>query len=400
MTSQLSEIEKTRIPALDGFRGLAILMVTLYRFGEVSLTESVVGKWASKAVYLGASGVDLFFVLSGFLITGILLDHKGKTKYFSTFYARRSLRIFPLYFASLILFLWVLPLLGNNSILTGRTFDGGPKEITGNPVHLWLYTTNLSIAWANEWKFGALDHFWSLAIEEQFYLVWPLVVLLLAKQQLLKSCLIACVILVACRISYAFTTNLEVTSKTFTLFRVEGLLLGAAAAICVPRSLTYTSQLVRRLRLGILVLLVLFAATLLLGKNDLTIRYTIVSLAGTLILLSTLNTNSKSPERHLFENPILRSLGTYSYAMYIFQLPLIPLLGPWISPVTCEFWCGHRLLGAFLYVGVMFATTYALSFLSWYIFESRILSLREKMLRNNPPNRGDTSTRKSPERVF
>jgi peptidoglycan/LPS O-acetylase OafA/YrhL len=136
MITQLSETKNIRIPALDGFRGLAVLMVTLYRFGEVSLTESVVGKWASKAVYLGASGVDLFFVLSGFLITGILLEQKGSSKYFSTFYARRSLRIFPLYFASLILFLWLLPSLGVNSILTGRTIDGGPKEITGNTLHL------------------------------------------------------------------------------------------------------------------------------------------------------------------------------------------------------------------------------------------------------------------------
>jgi peptidoglycan/LPS O-acetylase OafA/YrhL len=375
MTTQLSEL-KIRVPALDGFRGLAVLMVTLYRFGEVSLTESVVGKWASKAVYLGASGVDLFFVLSGFLITGILLEQKGSSKYFSTFYARRSLRIFPLYFASLILFLWLLPSLGVNSILTGRTIDGGPKEITGNILHLWLYTTNLSIAWANEWQFGALDHFWSLAIEEQFYLVWPLVVLALSRQHLLRTCLIACVVLVVCRISFAMATNLEVTSKTFTLFRVEGLLLGAAAAMCIPRDLVCTNQMLRRIRLGILVLLTLFAATLILGKNDLTIRYTIVSLAGTLILISALNTDSKSLERRFFENRILRSLGTYSYAMYIFQLPLIPLLGTWISPASCELLCSDQLLGAFVYVAIMFAITYALSVLSWHVFESRFLAGR------------------------
>jgi peptidoglycan/LPS O-acetylase OafA/YrhL len=171
-------------------------------------------------------------------------------------------------------------------------------------------------------------------------------------------------------------TNLEVTSKTFTLFRVEGLLLGAAAATCIPRNFDCQNQMLRRIRLGFLVLLTLFSATLVLGKNNLTIRYTIVSLAGTLILISALNTDSKSLERRFFENPILRSLGTYSYAMYIFQLPLIPLLGPWISPSSCELWCGDQLLGAFVYVAVMFAITYALSVLSWHVFESRFLAGR------------------------
>ena len=121
MTTQLSEQQSGRVLALDGFRGQAVLMVTLFRFGEVSMTDSVAGKWASKAIYLGASGVDLFFVLSGFLITGILLDQKDRSRYFSIFYARRALRIFPLYFASLFCFLWVLPWFGINSILIGST---------------------------------------------------------------------------------------------------------------------------------------------------------------------------------------------------------------------------------------------------------------------------------------
>jgi peptidoglycan/LPS O-acetylase OafA/YrhL len=389
MTIQQTEQQSDRVLALDGFRGLAVLMVTLYRFGEVSMTDSVVGKWASKAVYLGASGVDLFFVLSGFLITGILLEQKGSSRYFSTFYARRALRIFPLYFASLICFLWVLPWFGMNSILTGDTIAGSTKEITGNTLNLWLYTTNLSIAWANEWHFGALDHFWSLAIEEQFYLVWPLVVLLLSRRKLLWACLISCSLVAVCRISFSFATDLEVTSKTFTVFRVDGLLLGASAAIAFQKNVVYSDRTVHWIRVGVLALGALFAATLILGQNDHTIRYTIVSLAGTLILLSTLSSDRSSPERMAFEHPILRSLGKYSYAMYIFQLPLIPLMAPWISPSTCELWCGNRLLGAFIYVIVMFAITYALSVLSWYVFESRFLALREKRFRNDTKRSND-----------
>jgi peptidoglycan/LPS O-acetylase OafA/YrhL len=96
---------RPHVPVLDGFRGLAILMVTLYRFAEVSLSAEVISNLPSKAILIGAAGVDFFFVLSGFLITGILLEAKGNdTRYFTNFYARRSLRIFPLYFLSLAQF--------------------------------------------------------------------------------------------------------------------------------------------------------------------------------------------------------------------------------------------------------------------------------------------------------
>lgn len=382
MTIPLKEQPSDRVLALDGFRGLAVLMVTFYRFGEVSLTESVVGKWASKAIYIGASGVDLFFVLSGFLITGILVAQKGRSHYFSSFYARRALRIFPLYFASLLCFLWLLPWFGNDLVLTGGNIPWGPNAIHGNTIHLWLYTTNLSIAWANEWQFGALDHFWSLAIEEQFYLLWPVIVLFLSRQRLVLVCLIACVFFVVSRIGFAFVSELDVTSKTFTLFRVEGLILGALVALAIPKRTVYTPQFCRRLRIGLIVLGVLYALTLPLGQYDYTIRYTIVSLAAALLLLCALNLDGRAVERKVLENAILRSFGKYSYAMYIFQLPLIPLLAAWISPASCEYVVGNRLLGTFLYVAMMFAVTYGLSVLSWYLFESRILQLRDRYFRH------------------
>ncbi|XZE20665.1 acyltransferase family protein [Pirellulaceae bacterium SH449] len=372
MSSPPALSSQDRILGLDGFRGLAVLMVTVYRFGEVSFTEDVIGGIASKAFYLGASGVDLFFVLSGFLITGILLDRKEHRAYFSHFYIRRALRIFPLYYGALLLFLFLLPILGLDLAAQGE------KKISGNPIHLWLYTTNLSIAWANQWHFGAFDHFWSLAIEEQFYLIWPMIVLFLKPQQLFKACLIGMGIFALCRIGFVYATQLDETAKTFTLFRMDGLLLGSAAVILTRDQAVQFQPTRSQLRWFVCVCCLAFMGTLVLGKNDLAIRYTIVSLAGTAVLLSIIASQKNDWELRLFENRILRSLGKFSYAMYVFQMPLIPLMKDWISPASCTNLMGNAILGALIYVVTMFCLTYAMSVGSWYLFETKFLNLRKR----------------------
>src|SRR6266480_96399 len=102
------ELPRGHVPALDAIRGLAILLVTLYRFGGGGEGPASAGL-EHGLIELGMRGVDLFFVLSGFLITGILFDAKGRSRYFRNFYMRRALRIFPLYYAALAVTLWLLP---------------------------------------------------------------------------------------------------------------------------------------------------------------------------------------------------------------------------------------------------------------------------------------------------
>src|SRR5258706_11472560 len=172
-------LERPRLPGLDGLRGLAILMVMMVHFGgttEHGITGAAL--WFSRLTGAGWCGVDLFFVLSGFLITGILYDAKGAPGGLRNFYARRVLRIFPLYYGTLVVLFVILPLLAPGP-------NPGLEKVAQQQGWLWLYLSNFAAVFIGDHTFaGGLvqaGDFWALAIEEQFYLVWPLVVLTLRR---------------------------------------------------------------------------------------------------------------------------------------------------------------------------------------------------------------------------
>lgn len=197
--------------ALDGIRGCAIVAVTLYRLckeldPDAHPVLAMIGRFAP----VGERGVDLFFVLSGFLITGILLRTRNQPNYFRNFISRRVLRIFPLYFLSLLLGILVIPNLLNNN-----AFDLASRE----QFYLWTYTSNFRMAWLNEWCFGAFDHFWSLAVEEHFYLIWPFVVLLLERRQLMTVCIGIIAVVGLARTVAALDSRFDVAVSVATIFR-------------------------------------------------------------------------------------------------------------------------------------------------------------------------------------
>jgi len=185
-----------RLPVLDGVRGLAILMVMLHHFTPDH------GAGILSVLHLGWVGVDLFFVLSGFLITGILFDAKGSANYFQNFYARRGLRIFPLYYGILLLILFALPLLQWLDVIHVPGLD----QVRVWQPWLWLHSSNLLLAWKGQWMLDSgvirMNHFWSLAVEEHFYLVWPVVVALFDRKSLMK--IAAGVIIAALSLRAAF----------------------------------------------------------------------------------------------------------------------------------------------------------------------------------------------------
>ena len=159
-----------RIPVLDGWRGFAILVVILHNGGfiayELDGPSGLVVVLTNTVLASGWVGVQLFFVLSGFLITGILVDTAGAPRFFRSFYLRRTLRIFPVYYAFLAVYFLVVPLL-----------PGGAPPGEGQLAdQLWYWTYLSNWLPLLEHPSGPLNHLWSLAVEEQFYLVWPLLV--------------------------------------------------------------------------------------------------------------------------------------------------------------------------------------------------------------------------------
>jgi peptidoglycan/LPS O-acetylase OafA/YrhL len=160
--------------------------------------------------------VDLFFALSGFLITGILLDSRDRTDYYRRFYARRTRRIFPLYFAYVGVLAMVMP------------GAWTPWYVT--------YTMNVRVALANSWAptVAGTAFFWSLCVEEQFYAVWPAIVKHLTHERFMRLCLLLVVVALAAR-CWAVTSGNLFAAYVLLPTRMDGLALGAAAAVLARR---------------------------------------------------------------------------------------------------------------------------------------------------------------------
>jgi peptidoglycan/LPS O-acetylase OafA/YrhL len=165
---------------------VAVLLVLLLHF-QLPPGPTMADRWLHVAQTAGYGGVDLFFVLSGFLITGVLLDAKGAPRYFRTFYVRRALRVLPLYYATLIALLWIVPLAVPSLAVMAAA-------LRMRQWWYWLHGTNILGAMHVRWSAPFYTaHFWSLAIEEQFYAMWPVIVLVCGRRRLLQVCAWGCV---------------------------------------------------------------------------------------------------------------------------------------------------------------------------------------------------------------
>jgi peptidoglycan/LPS O-acetylase OafA/YrhL len=366
-----------RIPALDGVRGIAILLVMGHHYGQQLIPLHPIDVPVLGALSIGWVGVDLFFVLSGFLITGILYDTRRARNYFQSFYARRILRIFPLSYAALTFFFVLVPLLGSKAL--GETASRWPW--------FWLYASNFLIA-RHGWVSRYVQHFWSLAIEEQFYLVWPLLVFILPRRRLIGLSLGAIIGAAALRgVFYDGGGWMHATTNfTHTLTRVDALAMGAAIALLLrdPRGARWLKRLAPWvLVFAVPVALQLLArsseqpAWILWGPRGQIVGYSLVALTFAAMIAWSVTGSKGLFLNRFFGNRSLRFFGRYSYAMYIIHLPLDTAARAWglrVKPIA-------QRLGAVTPVLIIYSVlagglTVGLALVSWNLLEKRFLALK------------------------
>jgi peptidoglycan/LPS O-acetylase OafA/YrhL len=349
-------------PALDGLRGLAILLVVgFHNFDFI------------RYFSFGWLGVDLFFVLSGFLITEILLATVNGPHYLRNFYGRRILRIFPLYYLLLFICFLILPAFG--------LFKEQLVYFTSHQLWFWFYLQNWLYIVHPLKDSTLLIHLWSLAVEEQFYIVWPLLILWIKKPVVLLRCISTVLILIVlARILlwfFHFTNISNFNAYIFT--RIDGICVGAILAIV--KSLQY--DFIRRYTAHIVLSLsgLNFLFYFLNSTHTFSfpyfafVGYTTFAIMFALLVYEAITGQNKIIQMIFGKGP-LKFLGKVSYGFYIFFWPVYYLLTPLLENHLQHWlgWNGNTLR----FSSAIITTTLGLliSILSFYYFERPFLKIK------------------------
>ncbi len=346
----------TRIRSLDGLRAIAIVLVMLHHSP------------AMKAYFgvprYGWIGVDLFFVLSGYLITGILVEARSGANYYRNFYARRALRIWPLYFAVLIAITAVMP----------RVVRSEHLSVGLPPWYYFLLLQNLFFSRA---LLPFLSPTWSLAVEEQFYLIWPFVISLISRTTLVRLCLFG---LIASPVIRLWLLSAGVSGDInygFTFTHMDGLLVGALIALTSREQLESPRARAGAIGALSLALIVFFVEDHRLANiKDSAIAISALALGFAALLMITLHSESKGAQfsRVLSWRPFTY-IGQISYCLYLTH-ELVQV----IAEKSCLGVAVAKLPngGARLSSGLLleFAACMVVASVSWYGFESPILGLK------------------------
>lgn len=374
----LQRAVRSHLPALDGLRGLAVISVVWHNsaltgpgFGH-GLGPELLGLFSN----MGWLGVQLFFVLSGFLITGILLDGKGAPQQLRNFYMRRMLRIFPIYYAVLIVAFIVLPALGRSP----------SWSVANRSSEIWYWTYLVNWIIPIEGGGGGLSHFWSLAVEEQFYLLWPFAVIALQRRALVRLCLgliVSAPILRALLIHYDFEFA-KWAAYEFTFARWDALGMGALLALIV-RDRAWLQRTLARTPLLLGSVLAYVAIYTVLNHNFAPVEQGIAALNQSVaaVLFALLLLFGILPMRpaalrwqRVLDRPFLRHVGKYSYGIYVLHFPIVVGCVPFWEGVFARFQQVHPALDNVARVLAVAVSSYLLARCSWVVVERPFLNLK------------------------
>ncbi len=347
----------------------------LHFIGNTTPTNSVEAGVVLVLGY-GLLGVDLFFVLSGFLITGILFDARFRPNYFRNFYVRRSLRIFPLYYGTLVVLLVVLPR------IPGMESDD-LAALVDNQAWLWLYGANVFHALEGEWALSYANHFWSLAIEEHFYFAWPLLVWVLRNRP--RALLWASVGIAIGSRAAGVAAGILSSSATIALatpFQLQGIALGSVIAIYArqPGGGAAIVRWLPRVALGAggaLLASFFWHWYTEFGQSVLgPLRPSMfVALLACLVVWSLVAPRGSWTHR-LFTSRSMTFLGTYSYGLYVFH----HFISYYFTKHRTEFviaeWIGSHTAAVLIQASIGFAASIAVAYASFHLVEKHFVALK------------------------
>ncbi len=342
------------ITQLDGIRALAALMVMYFHFFEWHIIGGTfINNIIQKTSLYGQTGVSLFFLLSGFLITRILLSNKNKPDYFKNFYVKRILRIAPLYYFFLLVYYYITPYF----------FKGEVAPIKDQIIYS-TYLQNIYLTFSNGIK--GPGHFWSLAVEEHFYLFWPLLVFLTSNKRL--------IVWLICLISFSLINRIILTSMHFevfyfTLTRLDDICFGSLLAVIsiqYPHLIKYFKGKIIMLTSLLYFLLVLILWIFTSGEKFFFVQIFKFTFIGTIYFIFLgYSVFNKSWLNHLFSIKPLVYLGKISYGLYVYHGLCHGLMIRYLP-----------LKNIYLQFFLFFGLSILISALSFELFEKHFLKLK------------------------
>ncbi len=390
------------IPELDGLRALAIIFVFLFHYHAYVPVINLPTFIFRAMIEVGGIGVFLFFALSGFLITGILIDTKDATNYFSAFYARRALRIFPLYYATLVV-LFVAP-----TFIHSDFWDVLP--VAADRWLYWSYLSNWITLWKGSGRYNYLGHFWSLAVEEQFYIVWALIVWLTPRRAVIWVAGSFAVLGAISRVVWLTHGGHQGIVATATTSNIDTLLAGAVCA-CLFRDPATMRKLgnwipsVAFISLGMFFLvysaLVMYphrVAMLLYGGDPGSHTFsdalqllevyggeTVLAIGFSALTLWVASFNgTRSWLQNILRARPLTIIGTYSYGIYVFHFLILGIAVTYLNPKLFRAGPPDALL-SFSCLIVLAASSFGVAAISYELFERRILGLKRHFKPSTTP---------------
>lgn len=374
-TNEINIAAMKIIPGLDGLRGISIIFVIIFHSFMLNKTghNNILVETICNLMDMG---VDCFFVISGFLITRILLKNKSKKNYYRNFITKRALRIIPLYYLLLFVAFIIIPNLSHPYLSKW-------KEIS-NPEYYWLFLSNFYIIKNGGFNNGLLDISWSLALEEQFYLFWPWIIYFLSTKSTKFFCFLMLSLGIILRYFFFYYEKNPIKAHLFPLAHMDALLVGSLLSLYISESQGILKSNIIKIvsilgNLGFIYYFILILVRILNITSAPTglFNYTFASFIFLKLLMLGLTSGTKTYK--VLNQPLLSSIGKYSYAIYLFHNP-ISSLTKYLANLYTPF-AALNLLSAyitqFIIVFLTIAISYFIAIVSYHLFEKHFLKLKE-----------------------